>query len=62
MVSFFSVQGATDVARLLKRGTPWPTAALRGQWGEGLYAWGTKAEAQAYLDRYLSRDIQICLK
>ncbi|MVT43128.1 hypothetical protein GO495_21200 [Chitinophaga oryziterrae] len=42
-------------------GAPWPTNALRGQWGEGLYAWETKAEAQAYLDTYLSRGISMSI-
>ncbi|MEZ2442976.1 hypothetical protein AB6805_14730 [Chitinophaga sp. RCC_12] len=56
-VSFYTVQSSEDASRLLSGGNPWPTASTRGQWGEGLYAWGSKAEAQAYLDTYLKRGV-----
>lgn len=56
-VSFFTVQGAEDAARLLKGGAPWPTNAIRGQWGPGVYAWGSKAEANAYMEALAGYEI-----
>lgn len=49
-ISFYSVQGAEDVARLKAGGTPWPTSPTSAHFGEGLYTWGTRAEAEAYRD------------
>jgi RHS repeat-associated protein len=46
--TFFSVQGESDVARLLSGGAPWPSGVNKSFVGEGFYAWGTKAEAEAY--------------
>ena len=51
--TFFSVQNAEDVARLLEKGgEPWPSGftngSLRDIFGPGLYAWETRAQAEAY--------------
>lgn len=46
--TFFSVQREADAARLASGGTPWPTGLQRANLGEGLYTWGTRAEAEAY--------------
>lgn len=46
--TFYSVQGEADAARLAAGGAPWPTGLQRANLGEGLYAWGTRAEAEAY--------------
>ncbi len=46
--SFYTVQGLEDVARLEAGGSPWPTAPSSAHFGEGLYTWGSKAEAEAY--------------
>ncbi|MFI2184986.1 DUF6531 domain-containing protein [Streptomyces sioyaensis] len=49
--TFHSVQGAEDAARLRGGGdgSPWPGDEDRGQYGEGVYAWDTKEEAERYL-------------
>jgi hypothetical protein len=39
MVRFFTVQSATDAARLAAGGSPWPTGLQRANLGIGLYAW-----------------------
>jgi hypothetical protein len=46
--TFYSVQGEADAVRLAAGGAPWPTGLQRANLGEGLYAWGTRAEAEAY--------------
>lgn len=48
-VSFFTVQAEKDAIRLMEGGAPWPLSATRAHLGEGLYAWGSKADAEAYL-------------
>lgn len=48
MRTFYSVQSEADAARLAAGGEPWPTGLQRANLGEGLYAWGTRAEAEAY--------------
>lgn len=48
MRTFYSVQSEADAARLASGGAPWPTGLQRANLGEGLYAWGTRAEAEAY--------------
>jgi len=47
---FYTVQGADDFARLRSGGAPWPAAANKAHLGEGVYAWGSRFEAAAYLD------------
>lgn len=49
--TFCCVQTAADAARLARGGRPWPTGMQRANLGEGLYAWGSRSEAQVYLDR-----------
>jgi RHS repeat-associated protein len=49
--SFYTVQGAEDIARLKAGGSPFPAAANRSALGEGVYAFGSKAEAAAYQAR-----------
>ena len=51
--TFFSVQGAEDVARLMEHGgEPWPSGfthgSLRDIFGPGLYTWETRGQAEAY--------------
>jgi RHS repeat-associated protein len=47
---FYSVQDQRNAARLASGGQPWPTGLQRSNLGEGLYAWGERSQAQAYLD------------
>lgn len=51
-VSFFSVQSEENATRLLAGGEPWPIGPSKAHLGPGLYSWGTKAEAQAYLNSF----------
>ncbi|MEQ1569163.1 MAG: RHS repeat-associated core domain-containing protein [Myxococcota bacterium] len=50
-VSFYTVQSADDAARLAGGGAPWPTAAERAHFGEGVYAWQTEEAAAQYQSR-----------
>jgi hypothetical protein len=61
-VSFYSVQSEESVARLMAGGEPWPTAPTSAHLGEGLYAWGTRAEAEAYLNALSQRMPGVNLK
>jgi len=47
--TFYTVQSEADTNRLLNGGAPWPSEANRAALGEGVYAWGTRAEAENYL-------------
>ena len=47
-VDFFTVQDPADAQRLRTTGAPWPEDPLRARWGPGVYAWATRAEAEAY--------------
>jgi RHS repeat-associated protein len=47
-VAFYSVQSQADAARLASGGAPWPTGLQRANLGQGLYAWGTQADAETY--------------
>jgi hypothetical protein len=47
--TFYTVQDAQDIARLRGTGEPWPTDPMRSGLGEGVYAWATSSEAEAYL-------------
>lgn len=61
--TFHTVQSAADESRLLAGGTPWPTAPNRAHLGEGVYAWGNRADAESYLNHLTSRgacDLRIC--
>ena len=61
--TFFSVQNSQDTARLLAGGDPWPTDATRAALGAGLYAFGSRTEAEAYRNALIGHgapsDIQI---
>jgi hypothetical protein len=46
--SFFTVQDIADAARLRSGGNPWPTSATRAALGQGVYSFGSQAEAAAY--------------
>lgn len=52
---FYTVQAADDAARLRSTGSPWPSAANRAHFGEGVYSWAGRAEAVAYQGRLQSR-------
>jgi RHS repeat-associated protein len=52
---FYTVQSSDDAARLMEGGNPWPTTDTRAALGEGIYAWGSKKDALAYLQRIKSR-------
>ncbi|MDT0319899.1 DUF6531 domain-containing protein [Streptomyces millisiae] len=54
-LDFFTVQSPEDAARLRGDGTPWPGEATRGQWGDGVYSWGTRGDAEAYADLLRNR-------
>jgi RHS repeat-associated protein len=47
---FFTVQDAENAARLRGDGTPWPTAENRGHYGEGVYSWESRADAERYAE------------
>lgn len=47
--TFYTVQGEANAGRLLSGGTPWPTAPLEAHLGEGLYSWGCRSDAEAYM-------------
>ena len=55
--TFHTVQGPEDAARLRGPGTPWPTAPSRAHLGPGVYSFGNRAEAEAYLARLSSRGV-----
>lgn len=46
--TFYTVQGAEDALRLRTIGTPWPSGPTSAHLGEGVYSWGSRAEAEAY--------------
>ncbi|MFG2988649.1 putative T7SS-secreted protein [Streptomyces sp. NPDC048257] len=52
---FHTVQDAANAERLRGDGNPWPAADTRGQWGEGVYSWGTLDEAVRYAERIRGR-------
>jgi RHS repeat-associated protein len=47
-LTFYTVQNEANAARLLAGGGTWPTGVSKSVLGEGLYTWGTRAEAEAY--------------
>ena len=47
--TFYTVQNEANASRLLSGGAPWPTSATKAHLGEGLYTWGTRAQAEAHL-------------
>ncbi|MFE1754592.1 putative T7SS-secreted protein [Streptomyces anandii] len=53
--SFHTVQDGANAERLRGDGTPWPTEDIRGQYGEGVYAWGSLDEAMRYAERIRGR-------
>ncbi|MFI1397561.1 putative T7SS-secreted protein [Streptomyces sp. NPDC020681] len=58
---FHTVQDRANAERLRGDGTPWPTEDIRGQYGEGVYSWGSAEEAIRYAERLSSRgaDVEI---
>ncbi|KAB1144165.1 hypothetical protein F7R91_22665 [Streptomyces luteolifulvus] len=52
---FYTVQDAENAARLRGDGTPWPTAENRGHYGEGVYSWESRADAERYAERLRGR-------
>jgi RHS repeat-associated protein len=54
-LTFYTIQSEADATRLANGGMPWPTGPTRAHFGEGLYTWGSKAEADAYLGIKISR-------
>ncbi|MFJ6806079.1 putative T7SS-secreted protein [Streptomyces anulatus] len=56
---FYSVQDAANATRLRGDGTPWPTEDIRGQYGEGVYSWGSAEEAARYADRLRGRGADV---
>ncbi|WP_020141227.1 putative T7SS-secreted protein [Streptomyces sp. 351MFTsu5.1] len=58
---FHTVQSRADAERLRNGGEPWPAEDIRGQYGEGVYSWGSEAEALAYAERLRGRgaDVEI---
>jgi RHS repeat-associated protein len=53
--TFYTVQDKADAIRLRNNGTPWPTDPHRAHFGEGVYAWGSKAEAENYFTKVSRR-------
>ncbi|MBT2364919.1 type IV secretion protein Rhs [Streptomyces sp. ISL-10] len=58
---FHTVQDRWNAQRLRGDGEPWPTEDIRGQYGEGVYSWGTAEEAVRYAERLRTRgaDVEI---
>ncbi|WP_326711402.1 DUF6531 domain-containing protein [Streptomyces sp. NBC_01474] len=56
---FHTVQDPQNAARLKRDGTPWPDAENRGHYGEGVYSWETRAEAERYAERLRSRGAEV---
>lgn len=58
---FHTVQDRANAERLRGDGTPWPTEDIRGQYGEGVYSWGSADEAMRYAERLRTRgaDVEI---
>ncbi|MEU6906693.1 DUF6531 domain-containing protein [Streptomyces coeruleorubidus] len=56
---FFTVQDAENAARLRGDGTPWPTAENRGHYGEGVYSWESRADAERYAERLRGRGAEV---
>jgi RHS repeat-associated protein len=60
--SFYTVQGIDDAARLLDGGVPFPAGPTKSFVGEGVYSFGTKADALRYksmLEGFGHTDLQI---
>jgi RHS repeat-associated protein len=60
--TFYTVQGAQDAARLMEGGIPFPVGATKSFVGEGVYSFGTKADALKYksmLEGFGHVDLQI---
>ncbi|GGZ56033.1 putative T7SS-secreted protein [Streptomyces bluensis] len=58
---FHTVQSRADAERLRNGGEPWPAEDIRGQYGEGVYSWGSEEEALRYAERLRGRgaDVEI---
>ncbi|MFK0155449.1 DUF6531 domain-containing protein [Streptomyces sp. NPDC090493] len=56
---FFTVQDAENARRLRGDGTPWPTAENRGHYGEGVYSWESRADAERYAERLRGRGAEV---
>lgn len=55
--TFYTVQNEANAARLLSGGTPWPVSASRAHLGEGLYTWGSRSQAEAYMSLLEGRGV-----
>ena len=60
MVRFYTVQSVEDAARLSAGGIPWPTGLQRANLGPGLYAWGTREDAESYHQVLLEHGVGPC--
>ncbi|MGW2818581.1 putative T7SS-secreted protein [Streptomyces sp. NPDC001415] len=56
---FHTVQDSPNATRLRGDGTPWPTEDIRGQYGEGVYSWGSAEEAARYAERLQGRGADV---
>ena len=45
---FFTVQSPADAARLRRGGEPWPGEMHRAHFGEGVYSWASRSDAERY--------------
>ncbi|MGW0531454.1 DUF6531 domain-containing protein [Streptomyces sp. NPDC003032] len=45
---FFTVQSPADAARLRGGGEPWPSSMHRAHFGEGVYSWASRSDAERY--------------
>jgi RHS repeat-associated protein len=56
---FHTVQSRADAERLRNGGEPWPAEDIRGQYGEGVYSWGSEEEALRYAERLRGRGLDV---
>ncbi|GGZ14253.1 hypothetical protein GCM10010387_02930 [Streptomyces inusitatus] len=56
---FHTVQDRSNATRLRGDGTPWPSEDTRGQYGEGVYSWGSAEEAARYAERLRNRGVDV---
>ncbi|MGW8890055.1 golvesin C-terminal-like domain-containing protein [Streptomyces sp. NPDC055749] len=56
---FHSVQSPADAERLRNGGEPWPEEDTRGQYGLGIYSWGSMKEAETYAKVLTGRKLTV---
>ncbi|GHI83055.1 hypothetical protein Sxan_04190 [Streptomyces xanthophaeus] len=56
---FYTVQSPADASRLTSGGELWPDDATRGQYGHGVYSWGTIEDARIYADVRLGQGVNV---